>query len=78
MLPNPRTGQVDDITLHCWDIGHHHFEQEIFTDGHIELFYWNQETNEMFDCEYQSGEDFPAEFRSYLEIAHNELLKAQP
>ena len=35
-------GFTDDSILFTWDRSGYHLEIELFTDGHIELFYWDK------------------------------------
>lgn len=53
--------------LFAWDNAEHHAEVEVFSDGHVEAFYYNTTTQEVWDKDVNHDTPVHGELLSYLE-----------
>jgi hypothetical protein len=57
-VPNACAGPNGEL-LYTWDRREHHFELEVFPDGHAEFFYANRLSSDVREADYQVGDPVP-------------------
>lgn len=53
--------------LFAWDCAEHHVEVEVFADGHVEAFYYNTSTQELWDEDIDPEQPGTSKLLHYLE-----------
>lgn len=66
-VPDAGVGPDGEI-LYSWNKEGHHFELEVLPNGLGEFFYLNHQTNEMWEAEYQIGDEIPKKAQKQLEL----------
>jgi hypothetical protein len=70
IIPKPNVVVGPDGQIHCvWNDHHHHLELEMYPTGMVEWFYWNRQTNALWEGELAINESIPDTVLSELSIA---------